>query len=124
MAHRRGVLAPVRLRWQAAVLGFVRDLRGLLFACTTKSAYAMMFEWIYPTYLEVTRHWAVCLGCNRASLRSLVHAGGPCPHNRLQLIVRAVEIFHADAPVAVPALKFMVSGSRARGPGLAGGLAP
>ncbi|EDQ87045.1 uncharacterized protein MONBRDRAFT_27806 [Monosiga brevicollis MX1] len=45
--------SPRNMELRALALGFVRDLRGLVFACTTRSAYMMLFEWIYPDYLQL-----------------------------------------------------------------------
>lgn len=36
-----------------ALIGLVRDLRGLAFAFNTKTSYMMLFEWIYPTYTPI-----------------------------------------------------------------------
>ncbi|XP_077291179.1 ran-binding protein 16 isoform X2 [Arctopsyche grandis] len=35
------------------LIGLARDLRGLAFAFNTRTTYMMLFEWIYPTYLNI-----------------------------------------------------------------------
>eukprot|EP00053_Salpingoeca_punica_P016645 m.158193 g.158193 ORF g.158193 m.158193 type:complete len:1075 (+) comp17011_c0_seq2:97-3321(+) len=44
---------PTDIRVKTAVLGVVRDLRGVAVACTTKSSYMLFFDWLYPRYLPV-----------------------------------------------------------------------
>ena len=47
---------------QRAVLGLVRDLRGIVYACTNKQSYMLIFEWLYPDRMPVRRICLVCLG--------------------------------------------------------------
>ncbi|VDO92793.1 unnamed protein product [Soboliphyme baturini] len=35
------------------VIGLARDIRGVAFACNTKSAFVTLFDWIYPSYLSM-----------------------------------------------------------------------
>ncbi|KAL1122988.1 hypothetical protein AAG570_003312, partial [Ranatra chinensis] len=39
-----------------ALIGLARDLRGLAFAFNTKTAYMMLFDWIYPSYTPILLH--------------------------------------------------------------------
>ncbi|XP_043925027.1 ran-binding protein 17 [Protopterus annectens] len=35
------------------LIGLARDLRGIAFALNTKSGYTMLFDWLYPDYLQI-----------------------------------------------------------------------
>eukprot|EP00051_Salpingoeca_urceolata_P032840 m.17679 g.17679 ORF g.17679 m.17679 type:complete len:1077 (+) comp5522_c0_seq1:322-3552(+) len=41
---------PQEAQLKHGTLGLVRDLRGLAIACTTKTSYMLLFEWLYPAY--------------------------------------------------------------------------
>eukprot|EP00048_Salpingoeca_helianthica_P001319 m.48425 g.48425 ORF g.48425 m.48425 type:complete len:1073 (+) comp11378_c0_seq3:31-3249(+) len=36
-----------------AVIGLARDLRGIASACTNKSAFSLLFDWLYPNFFTV-----------------------------------------------------------------------
>lgn len=46
-------LTPAQSASQNAMLGVVRDLRGITQSCTDKAKYILLFDWIYPEYMPV-----------------------------------------------------------------------
>lgn len=44
-----------------ALIGLARDLRGLAFAFNTKTSYMMLFDWMYPFYMNENSLFYVCV---------------------------------------------------------------
>lgn len=79
---------------QKTVIGLARDIRGVAFACNMKSAYLMLFDWLYPSFLSLFQkavqvRFIRLLPMKIAKLRNFS------------------QIWYADPDVTTPVLKLM-----------------
>jgi exportin-7 len=43
---------------RVALVGCLRDLRGVVAACTNRRTYAVFFDWVYPEFTPLLRRTA------------------------------------------------------------------
>lgn len=70
---------------QRAVLGLVRDLRGIVYACTNRQAYMLIFDWLYPERMPVRAVGAPCMNRMQRGEQSVRLHAKSCQSSHLTL---------------------------------------
>ena len=80
-------------RVRTALVGALRDLRGIASACTNRRTYGLFFEWVYPAFTPVLQLAARTHFADPEVLNPLLKLYGELVHNKGQRLV-----FDASSP--------------------------